>query len=132
MVPEMTFKLSLRVPPTFNCTKGVAFLQDLLTTNVPFGAKANLSQFDYGEGWNAPSYNPWLEEAIQKASKDIFGLEALSLHEGGSIPVINSIAKFWPASQMIVTGVLGPNSNAHGPNEYLDIPYASKLTRSVS
>ena len=38
----------------------------------------------------------------------------------------------FPQAQMLVTGVLGPKSNAHGPNEFLHVPYAKRLSAAVA
>ena len=40
--------------------------------------------------------------------------------------------KLFPAAQFVVTGVLGPHSNAHGPNEFLDIPTAKKVAACIA
>lgn len=91
-----------------------------------------IKDLSHGGGWSSPLYQPWLEESIQKVSQNVFGLEALSLHEGGSIPIIDIIGKFWPSSQIIVSGVAGPNSGAHGPNEYLELDYTKKMICTIT
>ena len=85
-----------------------------------------------GEGWNAPESEPWLLKAIDKASKEYFGQMACSMGEGGSIPFMGMLGKQFPEAQFVITGVLGPQSNAHGPNEFLHIPFAKRLTCCIS
>ena len=83
-------------------------------------------------GWNAPPLQPWLENAVQKSSKNVYGKNALYMGEGGTIPFMAMLGKAFPEAQFVITGVLGPQSNAHGPNEFIHIPYAEKLTASVT
>ena len=78
-------------------------------------------------GWNAPSISPWLATALDRASQELFGQPAASLGEGGTIPFMSMLGEKFPAAQILVTGVLGPKSNAHGPNEFIDIPYAKRV-----
>jgi hypothetical protein len=52
--------------------------------------------------------------------------------EGGSIPFMGMLGEKFPEAQFMITGVLGPQSNAHGPNEFLHIPMGKKLTASVA
>ena len=83
-------------------------------------------------GWNAPSTAPWLEAAIQSASNNFFGRDAMYMGTGGSIPFMGMLAEKFPRTQFLVTGVLGPQSNAHGPNEFLDIATGKRVTACVS
>ena len=52
--------------------------------------------------------------------------------EGGSIPFMAMLGKRYPKTQFVVTGVLGPHSNAHGPNEFLDVPTAKKVSACIA
>ena len=83
-------------------------------------------------GWNAPMAVPWLETALNQASETYFGQPACSMGVGGSIPFMGLLGKKYPKAQFMITGVLGPGSNAHGPNEFLDIPMAKRLTCCVA
>jgi len=87
---------------------------------------------DYAEGWNAPELAPWLEKSLDQASKDHFGAEAVHMGEGGTIPFMGMLGEKFPQAQFMITGVLGPHSNAHGPNEFLHIPCGKKVTCCVS
>lgn len=85
-----------------------------------------------GEGWNCPEYSDWLDSALKESAQEYFGRELKGQGEGGSIPLMGLLSSLWPKAQFVVTGVLGPNSNAHGPNEFLDIPYCRKLTQAMA
>jgi len=52
--------------------------------------------------------------------------------EGGSIPFMNLLGEKYPGTQFVVTGLLGPSSNAHGPNEFLHIPFAKRLSACIA
>jgi acetylornithine deacetylase/succinyl-diaminopimelate desuccinylase-like protein len=85
-----------------------------------------------GTGWNAPTTAAWLEQALNAASQAHFGADCGYMGQGGTIPLMNMLSRGFPKAQMMVCGVLGPKSNAHGPNEFLHVPYAKKLTAAVA
>ena len=130
--PYTTLQLSMRIPPTANAKKAVHAMKKTLSENIPYDATVELQFEKAGEGWNAPESKPWLLEAIDKASKEYFGQMACSMGEGGSIPFMGMLGKQFPEAQFVITGVLGPQSNAHGPNEFLHIPFAKRLTCCIS
>ena len=130
--PYTTLQLSVRIPPTTSAKKAVQAIQKTLSENIPYDATVELQFEKAGEGWNAPESKPWLLEAIDKASKEYFGQMACSMGEGGSIPFMGMLGKQFPEAQFVITGVLGPQSNAHGPNEFLHIPFAKRLTCCIS
>ena len=130
--PYTTLQLSVRIPPTANAKKAVRAMEKILSENIPYDASVELQFEKAGEGWNAPESKPWLLDAIEKASKEYFGQMACSMGEGGSIPFMGMLGKQFPEAQFVITGVLGPQSNAHGPNEFLHIPFAKRLTCCIS
>ena len=130
--PYTTLQLSMRIPPTTSAKKAVQAMKKTLSENIPYDATVELQFEKAGEGWNAPESKPWLLEAIDKASKEYFGQMACSMGEGGSIPFMGMLGKQFPEAQFVITGVLGPQSNAHGPNEFLHIPFAKRLTCCIS
>jgi acetylornithine deacetylase/succinyl-diaminopimelate desuccinylase-like protein len=130
--PQTQLVLSLRIPPTLDGEKAALALQKLLEADPPFGAKVN---FEYGQaatGWHAPATDPWLDQAIDGASSRHYGKPAMWMGEGGTIPFMAMLGEKFPQAQFLITGVLGPHSNAHGPNEFLHIGYAKKLTACVA
>lgn len=130
--PYTAAKLSMRLPPTVNADAAAAQLQALLTRDPPYGAKVSFSFEEPGTGWNAPKTAPWLEQALQAASQASFGKPMAMMGEGGSIPFMAMLGAKFPQAQFVVTGVLGPNSNAHGPNEFLHIPTGIRVTETVA
>jgi acetylornithine deacetylase/succinyl-diaminopimelate desuccinylase-like protein len=132
MRPYTTLKLSIRLPPTLDAQTGARLVQELLTKDPPYGAQVEITDVDSATGWNAPAFAPWLEDAMARASQAYFGREAAFMGEGGSIPFMGMLGKAFPAAQFLITGVLGPHSNAHGPNEFLHLPTAKRLTCCVA
>ena len=130
--PFTSVKLSLRVPPTLNGAKAGEFLKQLLEKDPPYGAKVSFTLEKDGSGWNAPQLSPWLEQAVADASQHYFGAPATYMGEGGSIPFMGMLGEKFPQAQFLITGVLGPHSNAHGPNEFLHIPTGKKVTMVVA
>ncbi|MFC3070166.1 M20 family metallopeptidase [Phenylobacterium soli] len=126
--PRTVLKLSMRLPPTVDGQKAGEAMTRALTEDPPQGAVVSFQAEQAGAGWNAPPLAPWLEAALQKASKATFGREAAMMGEGGSIPFIGMLGAKFPKAQFLITGVLGPHSNAHGPNEFLHIPTGCKVT----
>ena len=132
LLPELAFKLSLRLPPTVDAGRAVEAVRRLLEADPPYGAQVRFESGGGADGWNAPAFAPWLEESIASASRRVFGKEGVHLGCGGTIPFMGMLGKQFPRTQFFITGVLGPQSNAHGPNEFLHIGYAKQLTACVS
>jgi acetylornithine deacetylase/succinyl-diaminopimelate desuccinylase-like protein len=132
MRPYTTFKLSFRLPPTLDPDVSRRTVVAALTADPPYGARVTARFDDAAPGWNAPDLAPWLEEALDEASHAYFGKPALHMGEGGTIPFMGMLHDRFPDAQFVITGVLGPQSNAHGPNEFLHLPYAKKLTCCVA
>ncbi len=126
--PKTSLKLSLRLPPTVDAEEATKAVKKALTSKPIQGAKVKFEAEQAGPGWNAPPLAPWLEKSIQAASRATFGKPAALMGEGGSIPFIGMLGKRFPKAQFLITGVLGPHSNAHGPNEFLHIPTGRNVT----
>lgn len=131
-LPELAIKLSMRLPPTCDAESVGQILKTILEKDPPNHAIVRFDIEDHGSGWNAPKEQAWLIKAADLASKTFFGKEAVYMGEGGSIPFMGMLGKKFPAAQFFITGVLGPESNAHGPNEFLHIPTGKKLTACVA
>ncbi len=132
MRPGTSAKLSIRLPPTCDSQKATEAIHFLVEHNVPYGARAGFQPEWNATGWNAPPLAPWLEAATQQASMDVFGKQVMCMGEGGTIPFMTMLAAQFPEAQFLVTGVLGPMANAHGPNEFLHIPMAKALTACMA
>ena len=130
--PYTAFKLSLRLPPLIDAASAVQELKSLLEDNAPYQAKVTFESNGGATGWNAPDTAPWFEAALNRASQAHFGTSCGYIGQGGTIPLMNMLSEGFPKAQMMVCGVLGPKSNAHGPNEFLHVPYAKKLTAAVA
>jgi acetylornithine deacetylase/succinyl-diaminopimelate desuccinylase-like protein len=130
--PSTTLKLSFRLPPTLAAPTAAAALRDRLERDAPYGARVTFKIESAMAGWNAPPVAPWLEESMQQASRDYFGRDALYMGTGGSIPFMGMLGERFPQTQFLVTGLLGPHSNAHGPNEFLHIATGRRLTACVA
>jgi acetylornithine deacetylase/succinyl-diaminopimelate desuccinylase-like protein len=130
--PFTSLKLSLRLPPTLDASIAERAVRDLLTREPPFKARVSLEMEKSATGWNAPKLQPWLGRALDESSQAVYGKSTLFMGEGGTIPFMGMLGEKFPEAQFVVTGVLGPHSNAHGPNEFLHIPYAKKLSACVA
>ena len=132
LLPRLALKLSLRLPPTLNATLAAARVKAALERDPPYGAGVCFEVGSALAGWDAPPLAPWLGAAIEAASSRYFGSPALVMGTGGSIPFIGMLAARYPQTQFLVTGVLGPSSNAHGPNEFLHLGMARQVTGCVA
>lgn len=132
LLPYSTAKLSLRVPPTGDADKARAAVKAALESNPPYDAQVTFEAPRGENGWNAPTLAPWLEASLNKASNAAFGKPVAYQGEGGSIPFMAMLGEKFPGTQFVVTGLLGPHSNAHGPNEFLHIPFAKKLSAAIA
>ena len=132
LLPYSTLKLSLRLPPSCDGQKALAAVKAALEENPPYHAQVSFHDALADNGWNAPPTAPWLARALDKASRESFDRGPAFIGEGGSIPFMAMLGKKFPETQFVVTGVLGPQSNAHGPNEFLHIPFAKKISACIA
>jgi acetylornithine deacetylase/succinyl-diaminopimelate desuccinylase-like protein len=132
LLPYSTAKLSLRLPPTLEAKAAVSAMKKALESDPPNGAIVSFDGKDGQSGWHAPQLAPWLETAVAQASEEAFGKPAAYMGEGGSIPFMGMLGEKFPGTQFVITGVLGPHSNAHGPNEFLHIPTGKRVTAAVA
>ncbi len=130
--PGTAVKLSLRLPPTCDADAAVAVVRETLERDPPYGARVRVIGLGGASGWDAPAEEPWLAASLAAASEQWFGRPVMRMGEGGTIPFMGMLGERFPAAQFVVTGVLGPGSNAHGPNEFLDIATAERVTCCVA
>jgi len=131
-LPFTIAKLSLRLPPTLEVARADAIVAKLLNEKPPYGAEVSFKAMNRATGWNAPALAPWLEQSLTRASEAAFGKPPAFMGEGGTIPFMAMLGEKFPRSQFVVTGVLGPHANAHGPNEFLHIPTGKRVTAVVA
>jgi acetylornithine deacetylase/succinyl-diaminopimelate desuccinylase-like protein len=132
LLPRLALKLSLRLPPTLDAALAAARVKAALERDPPYRARVSFEVDSSLAGWDAPALAPWLDRATQEASQAFFGRPALAMGTGGSIPFIGMLAARYPQTQFLVTGVLGPQSNAHGPNEFLHLDCVRRVTGCVA
>ena len=130
--PFTAVKLSLRLPPTLDGDKAGTAVKRLLEADPPYGCKVEFALEKASSGWNAPQLAPWLEASVDAASREFFGPPPAYNGEGGSIPFMGMLGEKFPGAQFLITGVLGPHSNAHGPNEFLHIPTGKRVSMCVA
>ena len=130
--PKTALKLSLRLPPTIDGDYASRKLKQILESDPPYGASVKFELDQSATGWHAPPTADWLAHALHEASESVFSRNAVLMGEGGTIPFMAMLGEYFPNAQFLITGVLGPKSNAHGPNEFLHIPYGKKLTECVA
>jgi acetylornithine deacetylase/succinyl-diaminopimelate desuccinylase-like protein len=130
--PSTAVKLSVRIPPTADAAVAVDALERRLSADPPYNSRVTVRRGSAEAGWHAPPELPWLSKAVDRASVAAFGQAPRSLGEGGTIPFMGMLGRQFPQAQFVITGVLGPESNAHGPNEFLHLPTARKVTTAVA
>src|SRR6185437_12953544 len=130
--PSTTAKLSVRLPPSVDATRAAAALEAALTADPPDGARVTVQLETPADGWLAPDPEPWVAAALEAASLECFGRPPSAYGEGGTIPFLAMLGARFPGVQLVATGVLGPGSNAHGPNEFLHLPMAEAVTVAVA
>ena len=132
LLPSTVAKLSLRLPPTLDATAAGKTVRALLEKDPPYGAKVAFEPGSNAVGWHAPALSPWLEQSLARASETVFGAPPAYMGEGGTIPFMAMLGEKFPQAQFVVTGVLGPHSNAQGPNEFLHIPTGKRISTVIT
>ncbi len=131
-LPQTTLKLSFRLPPTCNADAAAVAVKEALEADPPPNATVEFRPDSAMAGWNAPAVAPWLEASMQRASEKFFSRPSMYMGTGGTIPFMGMLGEKFPDAQFLITGLLGPNSNAHGPNEFLHIETGKRLTSCVA
>lgn len=126
--PDTALKLSLRLSPTVDPEAAAVRLKALLEADPLYGAEVSFRPEMMSKGWHAPTMTPWLEASLARGSQGAFGSATALMGGGGGIPFLSMLGERFPEAQFVVTGVLGPESKAHGPNEFLHIPTAKRIT----
>lgn len=122
-------RISMRLSPIMDPKKAEAIMREKLTTNVPYNAKVTIAGGHAGSGWCMKVLNEHLDKAIRDAGAAFYnGKPTGSYGMGGSIPFLTELGTMYPETEIVALGLLGPNSNAHGPNEMLHLDYAKRLT----
>jgi acetylornithine deacetylase/succinyl-diaminopimelate desuccinylase-like protein len=122
----------LRLPPTLDGALASRVVKALLERDPPYGCKVSFAAEGAADGWHAPPLSPWLAASLERASQASFGRGVAMMGEGGSIPFMGMLGEKFPKAQFVITGVLGPHSNAHGPNEFLHLPTGKKVSAVVA
>jgi acetylornithine deacetylase/succinyl-diaminopimelate desuccinylase-like protein len=130
--PSTSVKVSMRIPPRLDPEKATKALKAALEKDPPYGATVTFDGEKASTGWDAPALAPWLEKSVAAASNACFGKPPMAMGEGGTIPFMGMLGEKFPQAQFLITGLLGPQSNAHGPNEFLHVPTGKKLTAAVA
>jgi len=130
--PFTTLGLSFRLPPTADPDAAAEELVKVLSADPPSGAKVTVTIGEAARGWNAPETEPWLAAVLDASSETHFGKPIGSWGIGGSIPFMAMLGDRYPQAQFVITGVLGPESNAHGPNEYLHLPTGERVSSCMA
>lgn len=130
--PQTAMKLSIRIPPMLDSAKAARALKEILEKDPPYGAKVEFESESAASGWAAPATKPWLQSTLDEVSKTYFGPQSAAMGEGGTIPFMGMLSERFPNAQFMISGLLGPKSNAHGPNEFLHVPTGKKLTAAVA
>ena len=121
-----------RLPPTLDAHAAAAAIRETLERDPPQGAHVRFEVETPQSGWCAPPVAPWLDASLQRASVRFFGKPAMAMGMGGTIPFMKMLGDAYPGVQFLVTGVLGPKSNAHGPNEFLELATGKRITGCVA
>jgi acetylornithine deacetylase/succinyl-diaminopimelate desuccinylase-like protein len=133
LLPSTTLKVSMRLPPMLNSDTAMALMMKLLTEDPPYDAEVQFKPLlPNNTGWNAPELAPWLEQSVKRAGEVAFAKPMAYMGEGGTIPFMAMLGEKFPETQFVITGVLGPQSNAHGPNEFLHIPTGKRISQVIA
>ena len=131
-LPFVKLKLSFRLPPTCDADEAATAVKSALEADKPPLAKVSFEVESTMAGWNAPEVADWLEASMHKGSEAFFGKPSMYMGTGGTIPFMGMLGERFPEAQFLITGLLGPKSNAHGPNEFLHIETGKRLTSCVA
>lgn len=132
MVPEITVRISVRTPPATDINKCINEMREKITVDSPHGVELEFVLGEHVDSWVSPELSAPVAQAISDASTAYFGNDAVYLGEGGGIGFVPLMSKMFPKAQFVLTGLVGPDSNAHAANESMHIPTAKKITCCIA
>lgn len=129
LVPVASAKVSMRIPPGQDTEAALQALKEHLRANVPWGAQID---FFYDEGGDATTLDTdnFAVDAWKEAFKEAYGVDAVAMGAGGSIPFISTFHELYPDAPILVIGCGDPTSSIHAPNESQDVGDLEKATLS--
>jgi acetylornithine deacetylase/succinyl-diaminopimelate desuccinylase-like protein len=131
-LPYVSANLSFRLPPTIKGSFAADFIKKMLEDDPPYDADITFNVENYGDGWLMPAASGWLSTALKKSSLAFFGKDVMYRAEGGSIPFMGMLNAMFGKPQFFVTGVGGHDTNAHGPDESVNIPMVRRVAMCVA
>ncbi len=120
LIPRARAKVSLRVAPGGDAAAHLDALRRHLEQNAPWGAHVTVTPGDVGQPYAIDATGP-VYDAARAAFRRAWGVEAVDMGMGGSIPFIAEFAAAFPDATILVTGVEDPGTQAHSVNESLDL-----------
>lgn len=129
---SVSLRLSFRIPPGIDIDNALQSINDCFTQNIPYGCSVTWNSLEYLPGWCAPSHSVKYEKLFHDAGEQVFEEKTLACGQGASIGFIPKFEKLFPKTEIILIGVLGPQSNAHSPNEALNVLYTQKLIETIA
>jgi acetylornithine deacetylase/succinyl-diaminopimelate desuccinylase-like protein len=130
--PATSLRLSFRTPPIADVSAARVALEKVLTTEVPYGAQVEVSDFVTFSGWSAPAPSPWLSAALDALTGPVFREPYRQVGIGGSVSFMEMLGRRYPDADFVATGALGVDSNMHVPDEWLNVEYAERVTAAVA
>jgi acetylornithine deacetylase/succinyl-diaminopimelate desuccinylase-like protein len=116
IVPYARAKLNLRFHPLQHPKEVQARLVEHLRSLTPFGIRLTVTPGDTGPGYEATTGGPAYRAALT-ALKEAWGTDASYVATGGSIPLVNGLAKAAPGAEVLLFGAQDSMCNLHAPNE---------------
>ena len=130
--PSTSAKLVFRLPPNANAGECAEFVKAELERDPNYGAVVEFNCDAAESGWHSKPVSQWLHNSLDRASNHFFSKPYRRMGTGGTIPFMKMLGEQYPNCEFMVTGVLGPHSNAHGPNEFLDLKTGERVTSCVA
>ena len=120
LIPRARAKISLRIAPGGDARGHLDALRRHLETHAPWGAEVTVTPGDIGQPYAIDVSGP-VYDAAREAFREAWGVDAVDMGMGGSIPFIAEFAEAFPDATILVTGVEDPGTQAHSINESLDL-----------
>jgi acetylornithine deacetylase/succinyl-diaminopimelate desuccinylase-like protein len=120
LLPSVSAKFSLRVPPGQDPAAAFEALRAHLVASAPWGAKVDVELGETGQAWQGDLSGP-VYDLARRALEVAWGRRPVHMGVGGSIPFVAALGEVYPAATVLLTGVEDPDTRAHGTNESLHL-----------
>jgi acetylornithine deacetylase/succinyl-diaminopimelate desuccinylase-like protein len=121
LIPRARAKVSVRLAPGDDPARAMKALVEHIESSPAWGATVTATPHESGHPFSLAGTDDSRTDAFRTGFAEAYGRDAVDIGVGGSIPFVAVFAEAYPSAAIVLVGSADPTSQAHGPNESLDL-----------